>query len=154
VAKRLFIAATLATFLCLTGIDFIVHSVLYYYGLRFDVEWADPYWTVLTLSFLSIAVLAALTYMMNENGEKRTALLIFLTIFGLYQAGLLDILWIVLWATFSFQDPYILTNVWWWSPYYRYLSIPWRVQHQILLLIIATSLLSLAWVKLAKPVRH
>lgn len=145
--KNLFLATTLLTFLSMTGIDFLVHFTLYHYGLRFSEGWAEPYWSVLTLSFLSISLLSSATYLMSGGGERRIAILIFLTIFGLFQAGLVDIMWILLWAAFSFEDLYILKNVWWWSPYYRFFSIEWRVEHQILLLAVTTLLLSLAWIK-------
>jgi len=46
-------ASSLMSMLFLMQIDGIVHRDLYKYGLRFDVQWAQPYWT-LTLGIFGI----------------------------------------------------------------------------------------------------
>jgi uncharacterized Zn-finger protein len=40
----------------LIKIDGIVHGTLYNYGLRFDYEWAQPYWDLLRFAFVGLAL--------------------------------------------------------------------------------------------------
>jgi uncharacterized Zn-finger protein len=44
------IGFTIAAVGLLLRADWVVHVLLYNYGLQFDVEWATPYWTFLRLS--------------------------------------------------------------------------------------------------------
>jgi len=48
-------------FISLSGLDFIVHRVLYGYGLRFSYDWAVPYWTSLRLIYVCLAFPAFVT---------------------------------------------------------------------------------------------
>ena len=44
------IVTSAAAIMLLLQVDGIVHGLLYSYGLRFDYEWATPYWTLFRLS--------------------------------------------------------------------------------------------------------
>ena len=53
------IAAGATSFLFLGLLDTLVHSDLYNYGLQFNLEWANKYWTYMRLTIISIAVFVA-----------------------------------------------------------------------------------------------
>jgi len=142
---RLFYALTFAVFVGLTAIDYIVHRTLYSYGLVFDFSWADPYWTALTLSFFSTALFAAGTYWISDTPRKSTAILIFSTVFGLYLAGGLDVLWWIFYKIINPQAPIPWNVVWWWSPFNRFLGLPWTLKHQIALLLGFVVIVDIAW---------
>ena len=93
------LVSVIGVLVCMTLIDWIVHSVLYHYGLQFSYDWAVPYWTVLNASFFMFGLLAASAYLVLRDPELRhlsTALLIFWTVFIQMFAYNLDILWNVI----------------------------------------------------------
>jgi hypothetical protein len=53
------LAATALTVYLLSQLDHIVHGQLYDYGLRFDYAWADPYWNILRIIQVLLAVAGA-----------------------------------------------------------------------------------------------
>jgi hypothetical protein len=103
-------------FSLMSRIDYIVHSILYNYGLRFSYDWANGYWMTYHATFVAFSVIISIVYWM---GSKKTAcdlkcsLALLLTINLLAIGGLQDILFYVLWA--GGLPP---TNVvWWWMPW-------------------------------------
>jgi len=40
----------------MSRMDFIVHGILYRYGLQFSYEWANPYWTFTRTIYVCIAL--------------------------------------------------------------------------------------------------
>lgn len=134
-----FIVLLSLVYICLTAIDFIVHNILYDFGLRFSYEWADPYWVALAMSFFVIAGLVTVVYWISDTPKKSTATLLFFTVFGTYVAGLLDVLF---WVLFDRSIP---SGVLWWSPWHRIFGINWMAQHQLALLCVVTDLLAGGW---------
>jgi len=57
----LVLAATASAAYSLTLIDNIVHGTLYNYGLRFDYNWANPYWILLRIAQALMGLTAAFT---------------------------------------------------------------------------------------------
>jgi hypothetical protein len=49
----------LFVFLCITGLDFVVNSILYSYGLGFSYAWYIPYIVGFSLTVISICALVA-----------------------------------------------------------------------------------------------
>jgi len=61
-------------------IDYIVHHDLYDFGLRFSLEWANPYWVTLRLIYVYLAVPAVLSavvlgldFWRKVNSNKRVS---------------------------------------------------------------------------------
>lgn len=57
------LTTTISAAYTLTRLDQIVHGQLYFFGLRFSYEWANPYWTILraiqaSLGFIVIVTIA------------------------------------------------------------------------------------------------
>jgi len=52
----LWLISSLLVSVLLIKIDGIVHGTLYNYGLKFDYEWAQPYWVLLRFAFVSLAL--------------------------------------------------------------------------------------------------
>ncbi len=57
----LILAMIVSVFYTLTLVDNIVHGSLYDYGLRFSLDWANPYWTTLRIVQVLLCVTAAVT---------------------------------------------------------------------------------------------
>jgi len=57
----LILVATVSAAYSLTLLDRIVHGNLYSYGLRFDLDWANPYWTILRITLALLVVVAVFT---------------------------------------------------------------------------------------------
>jgi len=55
------IAATASIAYVLSMLDQIVHGQLYYYGLQFSLDWANPYWSLLRIIQILLGVIAAST---------------------------------------------------------------------------------------------
>ena len=50
-----------AVFYSLTLLNYLVHGTLYYYGLFFSYDWANPYWTTLKVTQALLGLITALT---------------------------------------------------------------------------------------------
>ena len=106
--------------LCLifvTGIDFIVHSTLYDYGLIFSNTWAVPYWTLLGLVFFGLAFCSVSAY--NIDRKKINiykSILVFITIIAEHNGGILDTLWFVIYRILNGNWGGAFGN-WTWHPY-------------------------------------
>jgi len=117
-AESVVIAATILVLICITAIDWIVHSMLYQYGLTFSYDWANPYWFFLNATFASIGLLAASTYWLYRKPDLRnafTAGLIFWTVFLQVFGYNLDVLWYLI-DYFLRGRAFDLTKVWGWGP--------------------------------------
>lgn len=63
-------AAVIAVILALNvyldyRIDTLVHNTLYSYGLRFSLEWANPYWTLMRTNMIFTALASGLAAYMT-----------------------------------------------------------------------------------------
>jgi len=130
----------------MTGIDFIIHKILYEYGLKFSLVWAEPYWNLLTLMFLVFGLLAISGYLIDRKKISwKKLILIFITIQVEYYAGFLDTIYFVI--ANLFRGWYFdWSSNWWWHPFYRWFGIEWNIQRNIILNIIAGICLIIAWV--------
>ena len=105
------------TLILITGIDFIIHEVLYNYGLRFDYTWANLYWIILTALFWAVAAVGTSAYLIDrEKVSKRKTLAVFITLLTEYYGGWLDTVFFIIerlrrgtWGN--------AFNNWWWHPY-------------------------------------
>lgn len=59
--SSIILAAVATALYVLNLLDQIVHGQLYYYGLLFDLAWANPYWTLLRIIQILLGLIAALT---------------------------------------------------------------------------------------------
>jgi len=59
--SSIILAAVAIVIYVLDLLDQIVHGELYYYGLLFDLAWANPYWTLLRIIQMLLGVIATLT---------------------------------------------------------------------------------------------
>jgi hypothetical protein len=57
-------------FVLMSGLDFVVHRVLYGYGLRFSFDWAVFYWNVYSGVFFAFGVAAGFVYWVLAGAEK------------------------------------------------------------------------------------
>lgn len=125
-ANILRLLLVLAFFFTMSALDYVVHGVLYGYGLSFSYSWAIPYWAAYNLLFVLFAF-------------SIHSYLPFLLWFGGFQ----DILWFM-WA----RD--LSLRVWWWHPMYWLGLTFWCLPCQVIML---GSVLFLGWLatrKLAK----
>ena len=112
----------LPLFIALAYLDYIVHDVLYSYGLQFSYEWAVPYWTIYSLIFV-IGCWLAKSYL---------GILLF--------AGALQD--IIMFMGFSQDFSY---RQWIWTPHHTLFGY-WNVYTQIAMLIWVVVIgLSLKW---------
>ena len=61
VASVIFIACAGITYFLLTRIDLVVHQQLYYFGLSYSPEWADPYRIYMQLIYLILTLIVFLS---------------------------------------------------------------------------------------------
>ncbi len=70
---------SLLIMICLTRLDFIVHSVLYNFGVRFSYRWAMPYWTssavIIGLSWFNIGASFTLVYYVSRRRKPSPSLI-------------------------------------------------------------------------------
>lgn len=55
------LASTFLTAYSLTLLDRIVHGKLYDYGLQFNLDWANPYWTIVRAALAMLGLIAVFT---------------------------------------------------------------------------------------------
>jgi len=68
------LTAVVSVFYSLTVLDNIVHGSLYYYGLQFSYDWANPYWTTFRIvqALLGLTVVSTLVstiYVFKKYGN-------------------------------------------------------------------------------------
>ena len=127
-----------------SGLDFIVHKVLYGYGLRFSYDWASSYWSFYGCIYLVFSISVGFVYWLGsgKSGKDiKVAFGLFLSIFMLFLGGFADILWFVFW------DEGLPSGevVWWWSPWFRVFGF-WNSFLQLFLLGLVFVSLLLFWI--------
>ncbi|MCW4018281.1 MAG: hypothetical protein NWF00_06345 [Candidatus Bathyarchaeota archaeon] len=134
------VAVILALYLVLTKIDLIVHYDLYQYGLRFDLQWANPYWFCLTACFWGIAALAVTSYWLeSRHKNKYLCALIALTILIPYYFGFEDVLWFI--SRGGFPAANVEWDWFWLNNYFP----PWTTAKHITYSVIGMALLAAFW---------
>jgi len=133
----------------LSYMDFIVHSTLYHYGLKFSPEWAEPYWTTLSLLTITYSATVFTVYLLNKPKNKRTVLEASLLAFTAYMITLnLDLVWFMYAGGLPSLD-----TVWSWMPQARLLGLQWTTLDQTIFTAavnIATAFLWMLKWRLAK----
>lgn len=110
--------------LLLSGIDHVVHTDLYSYGLRFSMAWANSYWTLYTL-ILQIVVIACVLI------GKNLKLLIVYEAFVLSKGQ--DLIYYLVWNNGVFPS-----GNWEWQEFYAWFG-KWNTLNQVSL--VASALL-------------
>jgi hypothetical protein len=132
-------------FAFMSALDFIVHRVLYNYGLVFSYEWATLYWIVFGSIFLIFAFLIGFIYLMSSNAKNqkdlRVAVGLSLSICLMFAGGLEDILFFVLWDGGLPGD----FTVWWWMPWCGLLGF-WNSACQVYLFGVVSVVVVLLWI--------
>jgi len=108
-------------FVFMSGLDFVVHRVLYSYGLLFSFDWAVVYWGVYGCVFFVFGVVIGFVYWLGSGRSRRDikiSLCLFLSIVLLSCGGLADVLWFVFWG----GGLPAADVVWWWMPWYTILG--------------------------------
>jgi hypothetical protein len=127
-----------------TGIDFIVHNVLYNYGLIFDYAWANPYWILLFLLFIFTSLVGVAAYNIDRKKVSKPKLvLMFMTLLGEYFCGFLDSLWFVISRVITGSWESAFGN-WTWHPYS--LIGFYNLNTNLIVNVIGGIILILAWV--------
>lgn len=128
----------------MSGLDFIVHKVLYNYGLRFSYGWAIFYWSLYWCVFLVFGVVVWFVYWLGSGWSGRgfrVGFCLFLSVFLLSLGGLQDIFWFVFWGGGlpSFGV------VWWWMPWSGLFGF-WDSFCQLVLLSFVSFVVGLIWI--------
>jgi len=130
-------------FVFMAGLDFVVHGVLYGFGLRFSFDWAVFYWRVFGFVFFVFGLTIAFAYWLGSGRSRRdfwVSLCIFLSIVLPFLGGLEDILWFVVWGG-GLPDANV---IWWWTPWYGLFGF-WNISMQITALCVTFSLVVAFW---------
>ena len=89
-------------FFCLmSGIDFIVHGILYNYGLHFSYEWALGYWVTYNLSFVAFSIAVSFSYWAGSSKtvkDLKLSIALIITVNALFLGCLQDIMFFVFWT--------------------------------------------------------
>ena len=137
----------------LTYRDFVVNSDMFLYGnLEYNFEWFIRYAIATYGEYISIASLLSVVYWFTSPIYKRrkiTAFTVWITIFGMWVGGFLDLLWFFM--EFIFRGKLIgLFDVWWWFPQYWLFGIEWTTLHQIMYTIVWAIFLAIMWYKVSR----
>ncbi len=134
------VAIILSLYLVLTKIDLIVHYDLYQYGLKFDLNWAQPYWNCLTACFWGLAALSVSSYWLESRSKnKYLCILIVLTILLPFYFGFEDDLWF-LWRG-QFPEETVEWTWYWLNAYFQ----PWTTSKHIAYSTVGLVLLASCW---------
>jgi hypothetical protein len=131
-------------FVLMSGLDFVVHRVLYGYGLRFSYDWAVGYWIVYWCVFLVFSVVVGFVYWVGSGkgrGDVRVGLGLSLSVFLFSLGGLQDVFWFVFWSGGLPGDGV----VWWWMPWFRVFGF-WNSGLQLCLLGSVFVVVGLVWI--------
>ena len=147
--KGFVIAILIFSFFCLMSrMDYIVHNVLYRYGLQFSYEWANEYWTIYASLFVFCSIAMAIMYWLGSNKtskDLRISVGLFATVNMLMIGGLQDLLFFVLWGNGLPPD----NVVWWWAPLSHYFGV-WNSSMQIALVVATCSLTVPLWLHILR----
>jgi len=134
----------LVFFVLMSGLDFVVHRVLYGYGLRFSFDWAVGYWVVYWCVFVVFGVVVGFVYWLGSGRSGRgvrVGLGLGLSVFLLCLGGLQDVFWFVFWGGGLPGDGV----VWWWVPWFGLFGF-WDSGLQLWLLLVMFGVVCLVWV--------
>lgn len=127
----------------MAGLDFVVHGVLYGFGLCFSYDWAVFYWRVFGCVFFVFGVVVGFVYWFGSGRSRKDVVVglgLFLSVFLLSVGGLVDVLWFVLWGGGLPSDDV----VWWWMPWFRLFGF-WNTGLQLVLLGMTFLVVGLIW---------
>jgi hypothetical protein len=145
----LFVQLALIT---ITGIDWIIHSLLYHFGLQFSYVWAIPYWCLLNILFWIIAFLSVSAYFIDrEPINKIKGLAVFGTSMIEFYFNILDSLFFLIERVVTGQWGNAFTN-WWWSPF-SWIFGYWDLSSNIILNIIGIIIIITIWFKIRTDYR-
>jgi hypothetical protein len=137
-------------FVLISRIDYIVHDVLYDYGLNFSYEWANSYWFAYNSIFLVFSAVVVAAYWLGSNktrSDLKVSAALFATISLLALGGLEDILFFVLW---SGGLPSV-NVVWWWAPWIS-ITGTWNSLIQVSFTTLTACLSAITWlIALKRP---
>ena len=139
----MFCLLVLLFFVFMSGLDFVVHRVLYSYGLRFSYDWAVAYWILYGCVFFVFSVAVGFIYWLASDRSRRDVkigLSLFLSVCLLSLGGLQDVFWFVFWGGGLPQDGI----VWWWMPWFRLFGF-WNSGLQLCLLGLVSGVIGLVW---------
>lgn len=132
-------------FVFMSGLDFVVHRVLYGYGLRFSFDWAVFYWWVFGGVFLVLGGVVGFAYWVGSGRVRRdfwVGVCLFLSVVLLFVGGLEDFLWFVLWGG-GLPDVGV---VWWWCGWCWLFGFWNSFWHLVLLGVVCGGLVLCWWV--------
>ena len=139
------ILIVLIVFLCITGLDFVVNSILYSYGLGFSFGWYIPYLVGLSVTILSICGLV-MWQSYEDTGNMSVALKRGLIIFLAHFGGLIDCLYFLVFnggrmhlGEWTWMWQYWLFGTWNWTlqaiwsfSFLLLIAILWKTNRTIL----------------------
>jgi hypothetical protein len=131
-------------FVFMSGLDFVVHRVLYSYGLRFSYDWAVFYWDIYGCVFLIFGVVVGFVYWLGSDRRwkaVKVSVCLFLSVYLLFLGGLADVFWFVLWGG-GLPSGDVL---WWWMPWFRIFGF-WNSFAQLCLLSVVFTVVGLFWI--------
>lgn len=140
-----FVFALIALVTSVTGVDFVVHNVLYKWGLIFSWDWALPYWISLYFIIISSSLFAVSSfYVPRKDLEeipshiKIKSLLIGLS--TLFAFSNLDLIWFCM---AGYLPPF--KEIWWWMPQSFLLGLRWNSLAQIIFTTVIDVGIGVAW---------
>jgi hypothetical protein len=111
----------LVVFLSVTGLDFVVNSILYSYGLGFSYAWYAPYQVGLSVTIFSVCVLVA-WQSYEDTASMDVAFKRGLTLFLAHLGGLIDWIFFLVYnggrvysGEWSWMWQYSLLGTWNWK---------------------------------------
>jgi len=128
----------------MSGLDFVVHRVLYGYGLVFSFDWAVFYWRVFGGVFFVFGVVVGFVYWLGSGRSWRdfkVSICLVLSVCLLFLGGLVDVLWFVFWGG-GLPGGDV---VWWWMPWCGLFGF-WNSFLQLVLLGVVFVVVVLFWV--------
>ena len=147
------LAVSVLSFFCLMSrMDFIVHNLLYSYGLRFSYEWANVYWATYSSLFVVFSMIMGATYWLASNRnakDKRVSLAIIATVNVLVIGGLQDIMFFVFWS--GGLPPNNI--VWWWVPW-NSLFGTWNSFKQVIAAGVSVLITAVLWMQIVGARTH
>jgi hypothetical protein len=135
-------------FVFMAGLDFVVHRVLYGFGLCFSFGWAVFYWWVFGCVFFVFSGVVGFVYWFGSGRRRRDVVVgfcLFLSVLLLFVGGLEDVLWFVLWGG-GLPGGDV---VWWWVPWFGVFGF-WNSGLQLVLLGFVGVVVGLVWVVVLK----
>jgi len=140
-------------FSLMSRIDFIVHTMLYNYGLYFSYEWAYEYWVVYCTTFFTFSFLIGFVYWLGSNKNKqdrKISIALTTSTSLLFIGGTADMMVFILWVGRLPPE----NVVWWWVPWYHIFGV-WTTSMQLIFTAMILLIIALLWVQTMKlgPVR-